>query len=164
METTSGGNCRTSINCRQSDNAYEKLPDWNVCYLGGRQFFSRPEVGDCKLFDQPSLALAKGAQLISLFLLVSITFTKAGGKDGNKQDGLHHPVLQFANLNNWENMDVQAILDNSKEKHGNLCKQTRVAGTQQLTWECGIPKVGTAAFGLSIFKPVDPAPGFKAVS
>ncbi|KAH7408213.1 hypothetical protein DE146DRAFT_645574 [Phaeosphaeria sp. MPI-PUGE-AT-0046c] len=137
MATTAGGNCETSINCRMSDNAYEKLPGWNVCYLGGRQYFNHPDIGD-----------------------FSITFSKAGGKDGNHEDGLHDPILQFANLNDWEPMDVQKIMDDSKGKHGNLCKKTNVAGTQRITYECGIPKIGTAAFGLSIFKPVDPAPGF----
>jgi hypothetical protein len=48
METTDGGNCRTTVNCKGGDNNYEKLPDWNVCYLGGRQYFNRPELGDCK--------------------------------------------------------------------------------------------------------------------
>jgi hypothetical protein len=158
VSTIAGGNCLTRVNCKQSDNAYEKLSDWNVCYLGGRQYFSRPEIGDCKFIY---LGRSHGEAQLTDTLLVSITFTKAGGKDGNKEDGLHHPVFQFANLNNWENMDVQAILDNSKDKHGNLCRQTKVAGTQEKTWECGIPKIGTAAFGLSIFRPVDPAPGFS---
>ncbi|KAH7077767.1 hypothetical protein BKA63DRAFT_271590 [Paraphoma chrysanthemicola] len=137
VETTDGANCRTLINCGASDKSYEKLPAWNVCYLGGRQYFTRPEIGD-----------------------FSITFTKAGGIDGNKEDGLHHPVYQFANLNDWEPLNVQEILDNSKGQHGNLCTKTHVLGTRSISWECGIPKVGTAAFGLSIFKPVDPAPGF----
>jgi hypothetical protein len=95
-----------------------------------------------------------------ILLLVSITFSKAGGKDGNNEDGLHDPILQFANLNNWEGMDVQAIIDNSEGQHGNLCKKSHVVGTRSISYECGIPKIGTAAFGLSIFQPVDPAPGF----
>jgi hypothetical protein len=53
VETVAGGNCRTKVNCKQSDNAYEDLPGWNVCYLGGRQYFSRPEIGDCK-FNYPT--------------------------------------------------------------------------------------------------------------
>jgi hypothetical protein len=101
-----------------------------------------------------------GARLTYSCSLVSITFTQAGGVNGNKEDGLNHPVFQFANLNNWEPMDVQAILDNQGGGKGDLCKKTAVAGTKTSTWECGIPKVGTAAFGLSIFQPVDPAPGF----
>lgn len=139
MSTVAGGDCYTSINCVGGDKDYTKLPDWNVCYLGGRQYFSHPDVGD-----------------------FSITYSKAGGKDGNKEDGLHDPILQFANLNDWEKMDVQSLIDNSHGEHGNLCKKSHVAGTQRITYECGIPKLGTAAFGLSIFEPVDPAPGFKS--
>jgi hypothetical protein len=91
---------------------------------------------------------------------VSIQYTKAGGVDGNTEDGLHHPILRFKNLNNWEDFDVQRFIDEAGDReHGKLCekKKTPLRGIE---YTCGIPKIGTAAFGLSIFKPVDPAPGF----
>lgn len=93
---------------------------------------------------------------------VSIEYTKAGGKDGNKEDGLHHPLLKIANLNNWEDFDVQSFIDQSKGEHGKLCDKTKFDGGRGIEYICGIPKVGTAAFGLSIFKPVDPSPGFTS--
>jgi hypothetical protein len=91
---------------------------------------------------------------------VSVQFTKAGGVDGNKEDGLHHPIFRFKNLQNWADFDAQYFIDNTEGEHGKLCKKTYGIGGHQIVWTCGIPKIGTAAFGLSIFKPVDPAPGF----
>ncbi|KAJ4375394.1 hypothetical protein N0V83_002481 [Neocucurbitaria cava] len=92
----------------------------------------------------------------------SIQYTKAGGVDGNSEDGLHNPILKFANLNNWEAMDVQAFIDNSAGEHGNLCKKTKANLGRSIVYECGIPKLGTSAFGLSIYKPVDESPGFTS--
>ncbi|CAO2654522.1 Nn.00g112550.m01.CDS01 [Neocucurbitaria sp. VM-36] len=137
MSTTDGGNCATLLNCENDDKSYKRLPDWNVCYLNGNQFFTHPDIGD-----------------------FSIQYTKAGGVDGNTEDGLHHPIVKFANLNNWEPMDVQAFIDNSEGEHGNLCHKTKTSQGRGIVYECGIPKLGTSAFGLSIFKPVDPSPGF----
>jgi hypothetical protein len=137
VSTTDGGNCKTTINCAMADNQYKKVGEWQVCYLNGNQFFTHPEIGD-----------------------FSIQFTKAGGVDGNKEDGLHHPIFRFKNLNNWEDLNVQEFIDASKGQHGGLCKKSYGIGGRQIAWECGIPKIGTAAFGLSIFQPVDPAPGF----
>ncbi|KAF1846162.1 uncharacterized protein K460DRAFT_395645 [Cucurbitaria berberidis CBS 394.84] len=138
METTDGGNCRTSIQCLQTDKAGVALPDWNVCYLNGRQFFTHPEIGD-----------------------FSIQYTKAGGVDGNKEDGLHDPILRLNNLNNNEDFNVQSFIDQSEGQHGKLCEKTKNVN-RGIVYKCGIPKVGTAAFGLSIFKPVDPSPGFTS--
>jgi hypothetical protein len=45
---------------------------------------------------------------------VSIEYTIAGGIDGDKEDGLHHPVIQLANLNNWEPLNVDQIVADSK--------------------------------------------------
>lgn len=44
------------------------------CHLG-RQYFNDPLIGD-----------------------YSITYTQAGGVNGNTQDGLHHPILQVADV------------------------------------------------------------------
>jgi hypothetical protein len=48
MRTTNGGQCETTIQCIH-DVQPQKLPDWNVCYIHGRQFFNHPAIGDCKL-------------------------------------------------------------------------------------------------------------------
>jgi hypothetical protein len=48
MSTTDGGGCTTSMNCEGGDNYGKKVGDWQVCYLNGNQFFTHPDVGDCK--------------------------------------------------------------------------------------------------------------------
>lgn len=69
--------------------------------------------------------------------------------------------MKFKNLNDWEDFDVQGFIDKAGDsEHGKLCEKTKVNQGRGIAYKCGIPKVGTAAFGLSIFKPVDPAPGF----
>jgi hypothetical protein len=55
---------------------------------------------------------------------------------------------------------VQKFIDESKGDTGNLCEKKKNTQGRGISYTCGIPKIGTAAFGLSIFKPVDPAPGF----
>lgn len=56
---------------------------------------------------------------------------------------------------------MQAMVDNESGDKGNLCrKMPGAAGTKRASWECGIPQIGTAAFGISAFEPVDPASGF----
>jgi hypothetical protein len=48
MQTTDGGNCITTLNCANDDKSYKRVGEWNVCYLNGRQFFTHPDIGDCK--------------------------------------------------------------------------------------------------------------------
>ncbi|ORY58227.1 uncharacterized protein BCR38DRAFT_478034 [Pseudomassariella vexata] len=131
LRTTSGANCESYINCEENDQIGHSMPGWNVCYLGGRQFFTDPDLGD-----------------------FSVTFTKAGGVDGNTQDGqvLHHPVVQLAGFNDWEPIDIQAIVDEQGDRdEGKLCTFSHVTGTEQLQWVCGLPKNGArSAFGMSI--------------
>ena len=62
--TSSGGHCNTKVQCGSGAFAADQMPDWNVCYLHGRQYFNHPDIGD-----------------------FSITFSKAGGKEGNDEDG-----------------------------------------------------------------------------
>jgi hypothetical protein len=57
-------------------------------------------------------------------------------------------------------MDVQSIIDSTEGQHGQLCEKVHTFGTETISWNCGILKVDTAAFGLSIFSPVNPAPDF----
>jgi hypothetical protein len=137
MRTTNGGQCETSIQCSGDGAIAEKLPDWNVCYLHGRQYFTHPKIGD-----------------------FSIEYTQAGGVDGNKEDGLHHPVIQMANLNNWEPLNVDNIIDSSSGGHGNLCKKSNDGIHPSIHYQCGIPEIGRVAYGLSNLSPADPAPGF----
>jgi hypothetical protein len=127
METTAGANCRVILTCHDSSPDRE-FPPWNVCYLNGRQFFNDPRIGD-----------------------FSITFTKAGGVDGDTKDGLHSPILQLADVSNWDPIDVQHYADqgNNNTGGGNLCAGgSGPAGTQRLGWQCGVPVAGKKGFGL----------------
>ena len=66
----------------------------------------------------------------------------------------------MANLNNWEDIDVQKIIDISSGDNGNLCEKSHTDGGRGIVYTCGIPKINTAAFGLSIYQPVDESPGY----
>ena len=106
--------------------------------LLGRQFFTWPEVGD-----------------------FSITYTEKQGKDGNTLAGMYNPILQLANLNNWEEIDVQKLIDDAgDEPHGNLCERTWDSNGDEVVYECGIPKIGEAAFGISNYNPPTTQGGF----
>ncbi|KAI1380127.1 hypothetical protein F4677DRAFT_405916 [Hypoxylon crocopeplum] len=138
VSTTAGGNCVTYVQCEQSDSPGQNMGPWNVCYLNGRQFFHHDLLGD-----------------------FSIQFTQAGGDT----DGLHHPVFQFAALDNWEPLNVEDIrADQAKtgKDTGKLCGwQPDIEGKQ--TWFCGIPKLERAsvsAFGINLMNPDSNKPGF----
>lgn len=61
MGTSGGASCTVNIDCYgdKTGGRGTNLPDWNVCYLGGRQYLTHPKLGD-----------------------FSITWTKAGGVNG----------------------------------------------------------------------------------
>ncbi|KAK8069848.1 hypothetical protein PG994_006464 [Apiospora phragmitis] len=137
LRTTAGGYCQTYVNCRQNNGYGDRMGPWSACFLGGRQYFRHDLVGD-----------------------FSVTFTQAGGKDGNKEYGLHDPVLQFAALNNWEEMKVQDVLDAQKKSGNNerqLCTgRDEGAGTERKSWRCGLPQLKRAsvsAFGINLMYP-----------
>ncbi|CAF9915980.1 MAG: hypothetical protein HETSPECPRED_002700 [Heterodermia speciosa] len=113
----------------QIDGWGKVLPDWNVCYLNGRQFFTDSHIGD-----------------------FSIEFTQVGGINGNTEDGLHHPQLRLANINNWDVIDVQTISDGALGNDGGGSPCTWVEGAQSgtvLGWQCGVPFTGDDnGFGL----------------
>lgn len=116
------------MECADSDpNNPTPFLNWNVCYLGGRQYFTDPRIGD-----------------------FSITFSAAGGKNGDTEDGLHNPLLQLADVDNWEVIDVQKLANDARSKSaGNLCGWVGTgAGTQRLGWVCGVPVVGKKGFGI----------------
>lgn len=61
--TVDGGNCHTVVTCDDKNTVHD-MGVWNVCYLGGVQYFTDPDLGD-----------------------FSVTMTQAGGVNGNTQDG-----------------------------------------------------------------------------
>lgn len=50
----------------------------------------------------------------------SIKFTRAGGKDGEKTDGLHTPILRAAYIDNWTNIYLQEDSDKDGD-FGHIC-------------------------------------------
>ena len=141
MLTQSGGNCQTFIQCDQTDAlGIDLSAQWQVCYLGGRQYFHDDRVGD-----------------------FSITWSQAGGVNGNTEDGLHHPILQLANIGDWDPLDVEENAKRSEsEGAGNLCGWwNTAAGTERIGFGCGVPVVGKAGFGLSNYEPVQEQGSFQ---
>jgi hypothetical protein len=101
------------------------------------------------------------------FLFVDIEPSEMDSKNladrnkGDTKDGLHNPIIQMANLNNWEPIDVQKIIDDQKDQDaGRLCKTGGIQAVRQLEWTCALPEVGTAGFGLSNFPAPDASEGF----
>lgn len=72
--------------------------------------------------------------------------------DGNTEDGLHHPIFQAADIDNWDTLDVQAEADKElTRKAGNLCEWDGGANSgTQLMWICGIPFTGSTDNGFGI--------------
>ena len=144
MSTEDGAHCSCAIQCGQTDKPGIACPGavdrhWNACYLGGlypnssssmtvlthlstgRQFFHHDKIGD-----------------------FSIQFDRAGGIDGETEDGLHHPKLRLADINNWDTIDVQDLADKGKEddhEEGNLCGWES-GSKRSPTWKCGVPWTG----------------------
>lgn len=93
----------------------------------GRQFFHDDHIGD-----------------------FSVTFSRAGGVNGDTADGLHTPILQLAAVSNWDPLDIEATVNAAAGRDaGRLCTlDPGGAGTQRLGWVCGVPVLGKEGFGL----------------
>lgn len=81
METRDGGNCYATVTCK--DSGERKYTEWNVCYVGGQQFFTDDRIGD-----------------------FSITFTQ---KDGTEGEGLTDPILRLKNIENFRDIPVSSL-------------------------------------------------------
>lgn len=139
MSTYEGGGCKASVTC--SDGVKREYNDWNVCYVGGRQFFTDPAIGD-----------------------FSITWT-----DGGR--GLGSPILQVKSVKDWSEWDVSSLSsDYIKEKDYNARPETNMcyrvnAYDSHFNYDyiCGVPKVGSKGAGIQADKPVNDrgyAPGW----
>jgi hypothetical protein len=64
---------------------------------------------------------------------------------------LHHPVLKVQGINDWEPLDIQAVIDaQDGSLEGNLCTKKKNGQYQSITWTCGIPKLNAnSLFGMS---------------
>ena len=73
-------------------------------------------------------------------------------------------MLQFKDLNNWEPMKVQDIIDATPAGAGQLCGFDIQGEGQELIWTCGLPKlskVATSAFGINLMEPDSNKQGYK---
>ncbi|PGH11608.1 hypothetical protein AJ79_04748 [Helicocarpus griseus UAMH5409] len=136
METKDGGNCVVKVKCKDSgEKEYKK---WNVCFVGGRQYFKDPRIGE-----------------------FSVTFTK---KDGDEGEGLTNPLLQVKAIDNWKKMWVTklaAVWTKSKQCEDGLgsmnCDKDApfvcghsilgnqhppaIGSSRTKKWWCGVPKL-----------------------
>lgn len=136
MRTQDGHSCYASVNCQEGGNIeYYAGADWSVCYVGGRQFFNDPRIGD-----------------------FSVTFTK---KDGTEGEGLTDPVLSVAAVDGGREFDVSAF--SQVRKDGQQCEagiapidcfdgpficeyseggNTQIYDDRTKRYRCGVPKLG----------------------
>ncbi|CAO2652646.1 Nn.00g009290.m01.CDS01 [Neocucurbitaria sp. VM-36] len=146
METKDGANCKASVTC--DDGTKEYNPDgatWNVCYVGGRQYFTDPRIGD-----------------------FSITFTE---KDGEGQgEGLTTPNLQLKYVGDWKEFPVNDLAveynkhmdceengaspfrdcgDGPYVCHWGDFGNGYISTSRTKKWECGVPKIGKGGGGLN---------------
>ncbi|KAF9770487.1 hypothetical protein IL306_011978 [Fusarium sp. DS 682] len=106
--------------------------EWQVCYVGGRQYFTHPKVGD-----------------------FSVTFSKGSGDE----DG---PIIQLADYNDWEPFVLDDIIKAQGDSEGGKLCNKKKQPSARIIWECGIPKKGaSAAFGISLIGPESDQPGFQ---
>ncbi|KAF2687029.1 hypothetical protein K458DRAFT_295702, partial [Lentithecium fluviatile CBS 122367] len=149
MQTRDGGNCKAWVTCNDGVKEYNPAgATWNVCYVGGRQFFTDPRIGE-----------------------FSITFAK---KDGSEGEGLTDPILQLKDVDNWKEFPVTALAgvqDQADRCEGGMtpldCKKgpficrwigetnKYIFDSRTKTWECGMPKTGKGGAGLDSNGPVN---------
>ncbi|KAH7085552.1 hypothetical protein BKA63DRAFT_548669 [Paraphoma chrysanthemicola] len=153
METKDGANCWAQVACNDGVKEYNVgKAGWNVCYIGGRQFFNDPRIGD-----------------------FSITFTNKD-KEG---EGLTGPLLQLADIGNWMDIPVSALAGERHEfrqckaHNGVDCEKSSYICTYDYSsnngpfegrtrkWFCGVPKRGQNFQGLdsNVPTPKGYAPG-----
>lgn len=87
METRDGANCKAVVTCDDGTKEYNANGQtWNVCYVGGRQYFNDPRIGE-----------------------FSITFQE---KDGaNQGEGLTTPKLQVKYIGDWQEFPVNDLAE-----------------------------------------------------
>jgi hypothetical protein len=104
METHNGGNCKASVECNDGLREYNPAGEgWNVCFVGGRQYFNDPRIGD-----------------------FSITFAE---KDGRGQgEGLTSPILQVKYIENWIEIPVNGLAS-IYERHQDCSKTGGLGGS-----------------------------------
>ncbi|KAK0747220.1 hypothetical protein B0T21DRAFT_278685 [Apiosordaria backusii] len=137
METRDGGHCYATVECNKNYGGKIEYnagkAGWNVCFVGGRQYFTDPRIGD-----------------------FSITFTK---KDGDEGQGLTNPVVQLQSFYNWKEWDVTGLayaVDKADRCEAGIaplncpegpwvCTQIdRYSHGRTKKWLCGVPRKDVA--------------------
>ncbi|KAF1913268.1 hypothetical protein BDU57DRAFT_541919 [Ampelomyces quisqualis] len=137
METKDGGHCKATVECHEGGRLEynPKGEGWNVCFVGGRQYFNDPRIGD-----------------------FSITFTE---KDGHNQgEGLTTPVLQVKQFKDWlaipvnslaakyakystclmyQNVRARSCIPGPYSCHYTHNSVVDVSHSRRKEWECAIP-------------------------
>ena len=118
-----------AVTCEDVTKSYD---DYKVCEVGKQQYWHDDRIGD-----------------------FSIEYSKAGGINGEKKDGLHAPILRVKNIQNWEPIkvdDVAWYLEDSNYDHAKngprLCYYKLKETSQKLDWGCGIPRMGKGGYNL----------------
>lgn len=150
METKDGANCKATVDCDGDKKEYN--PDgatWNVCFVGGRQYFTDPRIGE-----------------------FSITFTEKDGK--GQGEGLTTPILQLKDVGDWKEIPVNDLAQDYEDHRD--CEDATGDGTgaspfrdcgkgpficafgdfgndyiftsRTKKWQCGVPKIGRGGGGL----------------
>jgi hypothetical protein len=155
METRDGANCKATVTCDDGEKEYNPGgATWNVCYVGGRQYFTDPHIGD-----------------------FSITFTE---RDSPGQgEGLTTPILQLKDVGDWKEIPVNDLAQATDDHFdcercdGIGCSPFRDCGkgpyichwgdfgnkyistSRTKKWECGVPKIGKGGGGLDSNAPIN---------
>ncbi|PVH96805.1 hypothetical protein DM02DRAFT_674542 [Periconia macrospinosa] len=131
MDTRDGSKCYAEVECKDGKRSYNKdRAGWNVCYVGGRQFFNDPRIGE-----------------------FSITFTRKDSKE--EGEGLVAPVLQLKNVGNWMEYPVTDFASEWWHKFdeagagpfhcywgpydGSDWFTDTIAENRHKKWNCGVP-------------------------
>ncbi|EAT77200.2 hypothetical protein SNOG_15535 [Parastagonospora nodorum SN15] len=136
METNNGANCKATVECNDGVREYNPAgAGWNVCFVGGRQYFNDPRIGD-----------------------FSITFAEKNGK--GQGQGLTTPILQVKYIDDWKVLPVQGLAEEFLKyedcdrqglftcnkgpyicRHGDM-GNSYIQDSKLKRWTCGIPKIG----------------------
>ncbi|KAH7079682.1 hypothetical protein FB567DRAFT_449403 [Paraphoma chrysanthemicola] len=141
METKDGANCKATVECDDGKKEYNPNgAGWNVCFVGGRQYFTDPRIGD-----------------------FSITFQEKNGE--GQGEGLTTPKLQLKYIGDWQEIPVNDLAEEYNKHirckddglggspfrecdkgpyichHGDM-GNNYISTSRTKKWECGVPKIG----------------------
>ncbi|KAF1844428.1 uncharacterized protein K460DRAFT_290108 [Cucurbitaria berberidis CBS 394.84] len=156
METRDGGNCKAKVTCDDGEKEYNPGgAGWNACFVGGRQYFTDPRIGD-----------------------FSITFKEKNG--AGQGEGLTTPSLQLKYVGDWREFPVNELAE-AYSKHNDcdengaspfrecgdgpyVCTygdypamgiETGISSARTKKYICGVPKIGKGGGGIDSNAPTN---------